>query len=67
MEIRLNEKAGDNLGLIGKLEGHLIVADCQRGQTLTPHRRRLHSLQARSVNRKPPPQKCRLAVGPRGP
>jgi len=30
LEIRLNEKAGDNLGLIGKLEGHLIVADWQR-------------------------------------
>jgi hypothetical protein len=29
LEIRLNEKAGDNLGLIGKLEGHLIVADWQ--------------------------------------
>ena len=32
LEIRLNEKAGDNLGLIGKLEGHLIVADCQGGR-----------------------------------
>src|SRR5437868_1568270 len=32
LEIRLNEKAGDNLGLIGKLEGHLIVAVCQGGR-----------------------------------
>ena len=68
LEIRLNEKAGDNLGLIGKLEGHLIVADGQGGRR---KERRISVASTRCrrdpVVRKPPPQKCRPAVDPRGP